>query len=71
MSLHDIPDGHIPIEIGPYDMNLCLEPVWPANDGINILGTSLGSPEFVKQYLMTKLEKHKTLLAFIMDVAKT
>ncbi len=40
------------------------------NDGINILGTALGSPKFVKQYLVNKLEKHKTLLAFITGVAK-
>jgi hypothetical protein len=68
LSLHDIRDGRIPIEIDPYDPDLCLEPVWPANDGINILGTPLGSPKFVKQHLTTKLEKHKTLLAFIADV---
>ena len=71
LSLHDIPDGRIPIEIDPYDPDPCLDPVWSVNDGINTLGTPLGSPEFVKQYLMTKLEKHKTILTFITDVAKT
>ena len=34
------------------------------------LGTPLGSPAFVEQYLHSKLEKHKLLLSVIEDVAK-
>ncbi len=70
LFLHDTPDGCTSIEIDPYDPDKCLNLVCPSNDGINILGTPLGSSEFVKQYLMNKLEKHKTLLAFITDVGK-
>jgi hypothetical protein len=42
----------------------------PTNDGINIIGTPYGSPEFVEEYLQRKLAKHEQLLDFISDVAK-
>ncbi len=60
MSLHDIPDGRPPVSVESDE----------AYDGINILGTPLSSPEFLKWYLHGKLEKHKLLLDFITDVAK-
>jgi hypothetical protein len=36
---------------------------------MNILGTPLGSPAFVEEYLQKKHEKRKLLLSFIVDVA--
>ena len=45
-------------------------PFQTANDGIDILGTHCGSPEFVEEYLQNKLEKHAQLLDFITIVAK-
>jgi hypothetical protein len=44
--------------------------LWHANDGIGILGTPYGSPEFVEEYLQKKLGKHEQLLDFITIVAK-
>ena len=38
---------------------------------MNILGTPLGSLAFVEEYLYKKLEKHKLLLSFIVDVAES
>jgi ketopantoate hydroxymethyltransferase len=46
------------------------KPEWLDCDGIDILGTPYGSPEFVEAYLNDKLIKHKELLSFIKDVAK-
>ena len=37
---------------------------------MKILGTPLGSPAFVEEYLLSKLKKHKLLLSFTADVAK-
>ncbi len=72
LSLHDIPDGRLPVPVesdetyyAPHQKLL-----WPESDGIDILGTPLGSVEFIKPYLHGKLEKHKLLLNFITDVAK-
>jgi hypothetical protein len=59
LCLHDIPDGRL----HPSD------DAWPKNDGVNIIGTPLGSPTFVEEYLYKKLVKHKLLLSFIVDVA--
>ena len=72
LSLHDIPDGRLPapVEIAEAYYAPHQGPSWPDNDGINILGTPLGSPAFIKQYLQGKLEKHTLLLDFITDVAK-
>ncbi len=58
LFLHDVHDGRKPIpdesKDAYYDPNQ--GPSWPENDGINILGTPLGSPEFVKEYLQGKLD---------------
>ncbi len=43
--------------------------IWPSDDGINILGTPLGSPEFIESYLFGKGIKHMQSLSFIQDVA--
>jgi hypothetical protein len=56
---HDIPDGRLQ----PSDDTR------PENDGVIILGTSLGSLAFVEEYLHKKLVKHKPLLSFIFYVA--
>jgi len=71
LSLHDIPNGRLPpvAEHEPFYDPLA-EPDWLDCDGINILGTPYGSPEFVEAYLNNKLIKHKELLSFIKDVAK-
>ena len=69
LSFHDIPD----------ERSLCTDemfhpecdPLWPKNDGVILLGTPLGSPEFGELYLQAKLSKHKVLLSFIREVAKT
>ncbi len=45
-------------------------PLWPENDGINILSTPLGSPTCVEEYLNKKLVKHNSLLFFIVDASK-
>ncbi len=72
LSLHDIPDGRLPehVELEGAFYAPHQGPQWPDADGVNILGTPLGSPAFVEQYLQGKLEKHKTLLNFIENVAK-
>ncbi len=41
------------------------------DDGINILGTPLGSLEFIEAYLFGKGLKQRQLLSFIHDVAVT
>ena len=53
LSLHDIPDGRLPapVEFDEAYYAPHQGPSWPDNDGINMLGTPLGSPEFIKQYL--------------------
>ena len=72
LSLYDIPDGRLPKldESEDSHHDSYHGPYWPENDGINILGTPLGSPEFVKEYLQGKLDKHNVLLDIIVDVAK-
>jgi hypothetical protein len=42
----------------------------PENDGVNILGTPLESLAFVEESLHKKIEKHKLLMSFFVDVAK-
>jgi hypothetical protein len=65
LCIHDIPDGSF-LEIeGDADSKR----IWPTDDGINILGTPLGSPEFIESYLFGKGIKHRKLLSFIQDVA--
>jgi hypothetical protein len=53
LYLHDISGGRLPPPTendeafyAPYT-----GPSWPDNDGVNILGTPLGSHTFVKEYL--------------------
>jgi hypothetical protein len=72
LSLHDIPDGILPrpYEVDEYLYDPYQGPSWPAEDVINILGTPLGLPAFVKQYFEEKLEKHELLLTFIENVVK-
>ena len=72
LSLHDIPGGRLPEPLEFEEVYYAPHqgPQWSAADGINILGTPLGSPSFVEQYLQEKLSKHKTLLEFIKNVAK-
>lgn len=42
---------------------------WPAADGVRLLGVPLGSPEYITEYLNDRLETHKKLPDFIVDVA--
>ncbi len=53
LSLHVIPDGRLPPQYESDDAFYAPhhDPSSPEEDGINILGTPLGSPAFVKQYL--------------------
>jgi hypothetical protein len=64
-SIHDCLDGRISPsdEHDPSSLDLL------ANDGINILGTPYGSPEFVEEYLQNKQGKHEQLLSFITYVS--
>ncbi len=45
------------------------ERVWVEENGVNILGTPLGTPAFFSSYLQGKGLKHLLLLRFIKDVA--
>ena len=67
LPIHDIPDGGY-LE---NDLDLDNRRIWPTNDGINVLGTPVGSPEFIESYLFGKGIKHKQLISFIQDVAAT
>ncbi len=42
--------------------------IWPEDNGMNVLGTPLGSSQFVTSYLHGKGLKHMLLLQFIEDV---
>jgi hypothetical protein len=64
LCLHGILDGRLPPPTESDDAfynHEILRPSWSENDGINILGTPLGSPTFVEEYLNNKLEMHETL----------
>ena len=65
LCIHDIPDGSFLEVEGDTDSRR----IWPSDDGINILGTPLGSPEFIESYLFGKGIKHRQLLSFIQDFA--
>ena len=65
LPIHDIPDGSY-LE---NDLDLDNIRIRPTNDGINVMGTPLGSPEFIEAYLFGKGVKHRQLLSFIQDVA--
>jgi len=43
---------------------------WIDEDGINVLGTPLGSSDFIESYLFGKGIKHRQLLTFIQEVAE-
>ena len=65
LPIHNIPDGSSLSD--PTDLdNMRL---WPGDDGINILGNSLGSSDFVESYLFGKGIKHRQLLSFTTQVA--
>ena len=59
--VHDIPDGSERVD--PFDPDT--ERIWPEEDGVNILGTPLGSNLFVSSYLQGKGLKDRLLLQFI------
>ena len=65
LPIHNIPNGSsLPDPTNPNNMRLS-----PADDGINVLGTPLGSSDFVESYLFGKGIKHRQLLSFITEVA--
>jgi len=43
--------------------------LWPDDDGINVMGTPLGTPDFIDSYLFGKGIKHRQLLTIIQEVA--
>jgi hypothetical protein len=64
LPIHDIPDGsHLK---DPLDLDS--PRVWPTEEGINVLGTPLGPPDFIESYLFGKGHKHRQLLSFITEV---
>jgi len=66
LPIHDIPDGSF--LTNPFDaLNTRL---WNDEDGINVLGTPLGSSDFIESYLFGKGIKHRRLLTFIQEVAE-
>lgn len=65
LPIHDIPDGSSLTDPDDHD-NMR---IWPEDDGINIIGTPLGSPDLVESYLFGKGVKHRQLLSFITKVA--
>ena len=67
LPVHDIPDGSKRVE--PFDPDS--ERVWVEENGVNILGTPLGTPAFISSYLEGKGLKHLLLLRYIKDVAST
>jgi hypothetical protein len=42
--------------------------LWHAEDGFNVLGTSLGTPDYIKAYLFVKGVKHRQVLTFNNEV---
>ena len=65
LPIHDIPDGSFFL----YSSDPDNARHWPEDDGINVLGTLLGTPEFTESYLDGKGFKHMQLLNFIHEVA--
>ena len=53
--IHDIPYGSFLVD--PSNVNNAR--LWPESDGINVLGTPLGTPEFIESYLFGKGIKHR------------
>jgi len=67
LPVHDIPDESERVDSFDPDN----ERMWPDENGVNILGTPLGTPAFVFTYLQGKGLTHLLLLRFIKDVAPT
>ncbi len=65
LHVHDIPDGSE--RVHPFDPDS--KRFWQDENGVNILGTPLGTPAFVASYLQGKCLRHLLLLRFIKDVA--
>jgi hypothetical protein len=66
LPIHGIPDGCFLAD--PSDaLNTML---WTDEDGINVLGTPLGSSDFIESYMFGKGIKHRQLLTFIQEVAE-
>jgi hypothetical protein len=65
LPVHDIPDGSELTD--PFDKDN--DEFWTEVNGVNILGTPLGSNTFVEEYLRGKGLKHLMLQRFIKDVA--
>ena len=66
LPIHDIHDGSFLTD--PSDVLSTRQ--WIDEDGINVLGTPLGSPDFIESYLLGKGIKHRHLLTFIQEVAE-
>jgi hypothetical protein len=65
LPVHDIPDGSKLTD--PFDKDS--DRFWTEVNGVNILGTPLGSSPFIEEYLRGKGLKHLLLLRFIKEVA--
>jgi len=65
LPVHDIPDGNELVD--PFDSDS--ERIWREENGVKIMGTTLGSNSFVASYLQGKGLKHHLFLRFIKDVA--
>jgi len=65
LPVQDISDGSNMVD--PFDPDT--ERIWMEKNGVNILGTPLGSNSFVTSYLRGMKLKHHLLLRFIKDVA--
>jgi hypothetical protein len=65
LQIQCIPDGNTLSD----DSDPDIYRQWPDDNGINILGTPLGSPVFIEAYLFGKGIKHRVLLNFIQEVA--
>jgi hypothetical protein len=64
LPIYDIPDGSFLTD--PSDVLSTRQ--WVDEDGINILGSPLGSSDFIDSYLFGKCIKHRQLLTFIQEV---
>ena len=65
LPVHDIPGGSFKLD----PLDAVNKKMWPMDDGINILETPLGSPEFIEGYLKCKGDKHRQLLDLINKMA--
>ncbi len=66
LPIHDISDGSFLT-----DPSVVLSTKqWVNENGINILGTPLGSSDFIESYMFGKGIKHRQLLTFIQEVVE-